>query len=782
MNDFLTYLLNSAICLGLLYLLYRLLQRKETFFELNRIILLSIVLSSLIIPKLVLPQYIHKPIEVKMLPAFTVHDEKLSEYQFNENAEPVNNNYTPEKIDRQFAFSFWEVILYGYAAGFIISLLILFYGLLSVILLYRKAEIKQMEGYRILIVKKEIPAFSFGHLVFISRRDYHNHSSVILAHEKEHIRLNHFYDLIFLETVKIFYWFNPFIYWLIRDMKDIHEFQADDHTLTKGFDATQYQLLIIQKCVGAKKFALANSFNHFQIKNRIAMMNKQNTGKTWRWKVVAFLPLLALLLIFCGGKGGKVDQNNQLNRLDTIIYGKRLIVKDTTQYASSFIKELKESYMGYEALIVKDDSFLITSRSNQGVFSYKYTIPTNLELNKEIVFWNRNKDKSLVLKRTNYTNIEYQVKNEKETIKSGTAILQSTFYLGAEMDDNGKIASRQYLNLNSALDWASLQVEIYDAKIASLTYCVDPKAKIYETLSQLNRVPFDQNNNIPPSTFIDIDIKKEGIYLNKKLMTLDEFGKELPLKNSPQSNILINIIDKNNPDFQSIQNKLKEAGVLNKVKYTIPPPPFKSTSAVSIDIRKEGISIMGNSVTLDEFSRQLPIVLKDNPRTPVWVSIIDESNPNLKGVKDILKEARVSYHQTSNKDFSIGPYQKMLTGILDDLDKDKKLSIEQIQIAIPKNQNELGIFASYYADNNIYHKDIWKLYDTIIVEALKKNKNVFKSYLLMSGFVDGWVAEEYFDNIDKLIKNDKKFFCEMYSELPNEKITRLKSKFDLNCN
>jgi hypothetical protein len=314
-------------------------------------------------------------------------------------------------------------------------------------------------------------------------------------------------------------------------------------------------------------------------------------------------------------------------------------VKDTTQYASSFIKELKNSYAGYEELIVKDDSFLITSRSNQGVFPYKYTIPTSLELNKETVFSTKNKDKSLVLKRTSYTNIEYLVKNKKETLKSGTAILQSDFYLGAEMDndENGKeIASRQYLNLNSALDWASLQVEIYDAEIASITYCVDPKAKIYETLSQLKREP--------------------------------------------------------------------------------------------------------------------------------------------------LKEARFSYHQSSNKGFSIEPYEKSLNGILDDLNRDKKLSIEQIETAIPKNQDELGIFASYYANNNIFHKDILKLYDMIIVEALKKNKNVFKSYLLMSDFVDGWVAEEYFDNIEKLIKNDKKFFCEMYTELPKEKITRLKNKFDSNCN
>lgn len=262
-----------------------------------------------------------------------------------------------------------------------------------------------------LVVEKEIAAFSFGRLVYISQSDYKEHGQVILAHEKEHIRSGHFYDLFFLEIVKIIFWFNPFIYWLIRDLKEVHEFQADNHTLTTGIDATKYQLLIIQKSVGHQKFALANSFNHCQIKNRIAMINKLKTGKAWRWKVATFLPLLALLLIFCGRKVSSVPSD--------------------------------------------------------------------------------------------------------------------------------------------------------DAKIASINYCVDPKTKKYERLSQLLRVPFDQNKNISPPTVINIDIKKEGVYLKENLVTLDEFRKQLPLvvKNYPQSNILVNIIDKNNPDIQAIQNILKETGV-----------------------------------------------------------------------------------------------------------------------------------------------------------------------------------------------------------------------------
>ena len=160
-----------------------------------------------------------------------------------------------------------------------------------------------MDGYRLLIVDREVPSFAFGRSVIISRTDYDAHGSAILAHEQAHIHLNHFFDLMLLELIKTIHWFNPVVYALIGDLKEIHEFQADEHTLNKGIDATQYQKLIIQKGVGLQRFALANSFNHCQIKKRITMMNKSKNSKAWRWKVVTFLPLLALLLMAFGKPG-----------------------------------------------------------------------------------------------------------------------------------------------------------------------------------------------------------------------------------------------------------------------------------------------------------------------------------------------------------------------------------------------------------------------------------------------------------------------------------------------
>jgi beta-lactamase regulating signal transducer with metallopeptidase domain len=50
---------------------------------------------------------------------------------------------------------------------------------------------------------------------------------------------------VLAELVKVVYWFNPLVYLLNRDLKEIHEFQADQYALNSGIDATKYQMLII---------------------------------------------------------------------------------------------------------------------------------------------------------------------------------------------------------------------------------------------------------------------------------------------------------------------------------------------------------------------------------------------------------------------------------------------------------------------------------------------------------------------------------------------------------
>ncbi|MGQ7870695.1 M56 family metallopeptidase [Sunxiuqinia sp. sy24] len=210
-----------------------------------------------------------------------------------------------------------------------------------------------------MIIADDIPAFSFGRYILISQYDYDTNSEAIITHERSHISLGHFYDLMLMELAKIIFWFNPLIYRLARDLKEIHEFQADHNTLHSGIDATQYQLLIIQKCVGHQKFALANSFNHCQIKNRITMMNKQKTSKAWRWKVATFLPLLALLLM-AFGKTGVNAPPEQILLSPEVFSNSTDSVKQWTEKDFNILKPKER-----ESLVLGDEKFLEISMDAQ---------------------------------------------------------------------------------------------------------------------------------------------------------------------------------------------------------------------------------------------------------------------------------------------------------------------------------------------------------------------------------------------------------------------------------
>ena len=312
MNNWLLFLVKSTISISLLYLLFRLLMRKEAFFNLSRMILLSIVLASTIIPFIYLPQPLHPVLPITIEPIFQNKTDSEKLVQTKEIPVAINSSEPVLSTLQPIVFSTKTILLIVYLSGVSISLLLLIIRISSVLLLFKKSRKTDLNGIRLMIVNDDIPAFSFKRHILISQQDYETNSDAILTHELSHIKQGHFYDLMLLELVKIIYWFNPLVYSMDNDLKEIHEFQADEHMLNSGIDATKYQLLIIQKCVGYKQFALANSFNHCQIKNRITMINKSKTNKAWRWKVATFLPLIALLLMAFGKRGESIPEKINL--------------------------------------------------------------------------------------------------------------------------------------------------------------------------------------------------------------------------------------------------------------------------------------------------------------------------------------------------------------------------------------------------------------------------------------------------------------------------------------
>jgi hypothetical protein len=115
-------------------------------------------------------------------------------------------------------------------------------------------------------------------------------------------------------------WYNP-VSWLIRhDLKQNHEFEADNNVLRQGVDESSYQLLMVRTVAGESRFLLANQFNQSSIKKRITMMNKKKSNPRGILKVFLFIPLIVLMIqVFA-----KKETNLQGKQNDKHIPGKYL--------------------------------------------------------------------------------------------------------------------------------------------------------------------------------------------------------------------------------------------------------------------------------------------------------------------------------------------------------------------------------------------------------------------------------------------------------------------------
>jgi len=84
---------------------------------------------------------------------------------------------------------------------------------------------------------------------------------------------------------------------LARELKAIHEYEADEAVICQGIDAKQYQQLLVIKAVGYRLQLLANTLNRGSLKKRINKM-QQTKSNRWRMLRAAFaIPVAALAVV-----------------------------------------------------------------------------------------------------------------------------------------------------------------------------------------------------------------------------------------------------------------------------------------------------------------------------------------------------------------------------------------------------------------------------------------------------------------------------------------------------
>ena len=280
MGDFFVYMIKSAFCLTMFYLFFRLLLSKETFHRFNRIALISLLVLSSVLPAI---QTIMLRLEGKPQ-SISLEDLLL-----------MNQGTAVAEAPTQVSLHWQSILLFIYLVGVIGFLIRQCWVMGQMYRLLRQGTcISDKEGIKLLVFDRELSPFSWMNYIVLSRKDWEENGDAIIAHETAHIHKHHSIDILIVDICIILQWFNPVAWLLKRELQNIHEYEADEEVINKGINAREYQLLLIKKAVGLRRFSMANSFNHTSLKKRITMMCKRKSNPWARLKYVYVLPLAAL--------------------------------------------------------------------------------------------------------------------------------------------------------------------------------------------------------------------------------------------------------------------------------------------------------------------------------------------------------------------------------------------------------------------------------------------------------------------------------------------------------
>lgn len=302
MNNILLMLLQSSLSIAVIYLVYHVFLRKDTFFKTNRFYLITAILFSLFIPFIDL-SFLFGPIErtyFVLLDPIIISPEGIR----------VTLDNNP---------SVFQILLAIYFTGVIIFLLRFLFQLGQLALLIHRYGISKRQGMRFVFTDKTYSPFSFFNIVFLNRTDLESiDTQKIIAHEKVHIQQWHSLDLMLLEIITIIQWFNPFI-WIYRHaVKTLHEYLADEGVLHSGMDVKVYSALLFSQSTGIQINDLANNFSKSLLKRRFIMMTKSRTQKFARLKLMFVLPLaFSMMLVISCGPDVPVQQEKEIVKPQT---------------------------------------------------------------------------------------------------------------------------------------------------------------------------------------------------------------------------------------------------------------------------------------------------------------------------------------------------------------------------------------------------------------------------------------------------------------------------------
>lgn len=294
MATFIIYAIRWAVTLTLLYSLYRILLRRETFHCLNRAVLLAILVVSPLLP--LIPLHTDEP--TAMDAVLTRIEEPLR--NLSSDANNADATFVAQESEGATSGLWLRYGAYIYIIGIAVALATYLFRMLSLVRVIRQSRRIDHpmvpESVHLMLDMRITQPSSWMHWIFIGPVDLKQNAEAVLRHELAHVRLKHSWDVVLCDLTCRLLWCLPFAWMLRQDMVDVHEFQADEAVLRDGVTIDEYEHLLVRKAVQTQVLPIVNTLRRGALKKRFAMMHSGPSPRWSRLKLLYLVPALAACL------------------------------------------------------------------------------------------------------------------------------------------------------------------------------------------------------------------------------------------------------------------------------------------------------------------------------------------------------------------------------------------------------------------------------------------------------------------------------------------------------
>lgn len=221
--------------------------------------------------------------------------------------------------------SFKDVIIGVYLVVTLFLFIRLINGLFGFYHKKRFYEIIKYGSAKIVLIEEPTVPHTFLNTIYVNKAQFESGelSKEILDHELTHARQKHSWDVLFIELLRLVFWFNPLFYFYKRAIQINHEFLADDFVITKTQDSVSYQKLLLNSIFPTYQTNLASTFNYSLTKKRFKMMVKDYSFMSVAMRKTLLIPMLAgIIFMFCTdiGTEKKIYEINGMEYVPAYFY------------------------------------------------------------------------------------------------------------------------------------------------------------------------------------------------------------------------------------------------------------------------------------------------------------------------------------------------------------------------------------------------------------------------------------------------------------------------------